>query len=421
MNTKMNMNSPANTNPPFNTDAKTAVPVGKTLGQHFKTWRAWGILILITLTALTISTVLSSTASGSFDPNSSAPKGTKGFYTVLGKYASQLEKITDPFNLGKVDADTVVTVVDNEHLYDEALKQIGIQSQHAKRLVILTNKDHLLENLGIETFIHPSGFDEDISVPRGRCKLPIFGDVTKVSAPQYVFDSGLRRPVKQCFLYKNASGLGIWPAGQRTTPEGEKLTFPETVVIANPQWFTNDHVALEQNGALGINLLADSAKLKFVYVDPSFAGADSVQDTPENARTLIPLWLQKYLYLLGFAMILFIIYKRIRFGRLAYERLPITVKSAETAQSLGRLYEQNQANTRVAALLQQHALKQLRKRLFLTASTTDLALLKTLQARTGKSELELQKLLLQPFNGSTNELALLSKNLDALIQEVTHD
>ncbi len=402
-------------------------PLGKTFFQHLRSSRTWLLLMLFALTAMVISGLLRSTAGGgAFNPASSAPDGYKAFTTILKKHVDEVNIYNDPYNLPGADADTTVVVIDSSWIYDDAYYTVIKHASNAKRLVVISGDTISYESLGLHTATAPGIEDDTVIVKRGKCKSELFGKVKEVSYPARVFDKGLKRPPSQCFLYHGESAIGIWQGGTTEFALSDKpaLNYPELVGIADPSWFSNYYVAYRQNGALGISLLSQTKKVDLIYVDQDHFNATdetSNEKLTEKTESLFPEWTVHVVYLLAAAFLFVIFYKRRRFGRLAYERLPITVKSSETIQSLGRLYEANQATERSASLLRLEALKQLKRKLYLPANTSDAELVRLVAARTGRTPAEVQLILLQPFQGSTNELASLSNQLDALIQEVAND
>lgn len=112
---------------------------------------------------------------------------------------------------------------------------------------------------------------------------------------------------------------------------------------------TNQHLADAGNAALGIGLLGGQSRL--VWFAPGPGDAD-VADGAPTLGELTPGWVSPAIVLLLSAGLGAAIWKGRRFGPLVAERLPVTVRAAETTEGRARLY----ARTRDAV----HAADQLR-------------------------------------------------------------
>lgn len=404
---------------------QTGVAVGKTFREIFKSWRAWAAMFLTILLVLTVTTLLRSNA-GRLDPHSPAPLGTQAFFRILQQHVPHLEFVKSADEMPVVTDDTTVVFVNNRLNAAWAVETVFAKAKGAARIILIDPSADQFAAVGISAYSVSAPPTEQDYVEKGRCPVNIFGEVTTVTAPREVFSNDTARPPLQCFLHANTSAVGIWPAADALINEdGEEIipAHPQVVAFASGEWFTNRLVSQAQNGALGVTLMAQTPKTLVMYLDRDAVrnNANNTEDNSPDSLRLFPAWVKPAYYLIGVAVLFVIAYKRSRFGRLAFERLPITVKSLETIQALGRLYEQNKATARATQLLQQDALQRLRKTLYQTSQTTDAQLIAIVAARTQLPEVKVNALLLQPFTGSTKELASFSKELDALIQEVTND
>lgn len=398
----------------------TGTPVSKSLKEHFKSWRTWVVVMLVFM-SVTVWHALSSTSDENhLSPNSYAPNGTRAFFRVLEQQGGTIKYFHNTHEVPVADQDTTVVIIGTAWTYQRHLEEIFENSSAAKRIVFINVSQGDLKNMGIDAFKVPHKFETDV-LTKGTCPIDIFGKIKEVSATNHVFDPFVHRPPVQCFLTEGASPIGIWPANSITTNAGKVLRHPQLVGFADGYWFTNRRTLSYHNGALGITVINQTPKINVFYVDFKDPIDDKVLQKPEKEiETFFPIWLTPVYYLLFSAMLFVVFVRRRRFGRLAYEQLPITVKSSETIRSLGRLYEQNQTNTHTAHLLQVDAIKRLRKALYLNSHNSDMDLLNLLANRTNQDISVLQRLLFQPFHGSTAELTRFSKQLDALIQEVTN-
>ncbi|MCS4485081.1 DUF4350 domain-containing protein [Gleimia sp. 6138-11-ORH1] len=400
-----------------------ATPVSKSIKEHLKSWRTWATVMIVFMTLTILHVVTSQTPEAQLSPYSAAPSGTKAFFKILSKNAESVEYYTDAYAAPEADEDTTVVIINSTHTSPYDIAKIFEKSSQARRIVLIGISDTALEEVGIVVKLSRPNFDQHETLQKGICPVDIFGQIDEVSSTQRVYDSSFHRPPYQCFLKYGQSPIAIWPANTTTHYDQKTISHPQIVGFADGTWFTNRKTIDHQNGALGITVINRTPKIQVyyhsynTYTDP---GSEGNRNPDETLQEFFPLWVAPVGYLLISAMLFVIVARRRRFGRLAYEKLPVTVKSSETIQSLGRLYAQNQSNKHTAHLLQTDAVRRLRRVLYLNSQNTDADLVHVISVRTNRTPAEINQLLFQPFNGSANELVIFNKQLDALIQEVTN-
>jgi hypothetical protein len=104
-----------------------------------------------------------------------------------------------------------------------------------------------------------------------------------------------------------------------------------------------------------------------------------------------------------------------RLGPILSEPLPVRVRAAETVEGHGRLYFRLSARDRAAEALRAGAVRRL-STAFGHSSDPD-ALSEAVGRRTGRSPVEIRRLLYDAVPGSDDDLVNLARDLDRLEQE----
>ena len=96
-------------------------------------------------------------------------------------------------------------------------------------------------------------------------------------------------------------------------------------------------LADDGNAALGVNLLGRHPLV--VWYDPVLGDTD-LENTDPSLGESTPPWVSPVIALLILAAVAAAVWRGRRFGPLVRERLPVTVRAAETAEGRARLYAQ---------------------------------------------------------------------------------
>jgi hypothetical protein len=186
-------------------------------------------------------------------------------------------------------------------------------------------------------------------------------------------------------------------------------------VVGTPDSFTNQHLADDGNAALALNLFGTHGRL--VWYLPRFE-TDAVDEGNGSGEPLIPDWVPYVVWMMAFTALVAALWRGRRLGPVVPEALPVVVHAAETTEGRARLYRRSRARDRAAAALRESALARLRKALGLGRLTDPSAVVSAVAGRTGRDPAMLYDLLYggPPYDDTT--LLNLSRELDALTQEV---
>lgn len=186
-------------------------------------------------------------------------------------------------------------------------------------------------------------------------------------------------------------------------------------IVGTPESFTNQHLADDGNAALALNLFGTSGRL--VWYLPGFE-SDAVDGGNGSGEPLIPDWVRYVAWMIAFTALVAALWRGRRLGPVVPEALPVVVHAAETTEGRARLYRRSRARDRAAAALRESALARLRKALGLGRLTDSSAVVSAVAARTGRDSAMLYDLLYGGPPHDDTTLLNLSRELDALTQEV---
>ncbi|TQK19030.1 uncharacterized protein DUF4350 [Microbacterium sp. SLBN-154] len=163
-------------------------------------------------------------------------------------------------------------------------------------------------------------------------------------APGAVFEAG--DGAEACYLTGDgAAGLIV------AELDGRRVAALDGAAV-----LVNEVLAQDGNAALGINLLARHPLV--VWYDPMLGDTD-LDNTDPSLGESTPRWVSPAIALLLLAAAAAAIWRGRRFGPLVRERLPVTVRAAETAEGRARLYAQTRDAAHAADDLRIAALRRM--------------------------------------------------------------
>ncbi|GAA1946264.1 DUF4350 domain-containing protein [Microbacterium deminutum] len=143
---------------------------------------------------------------------------------------------------------------------------------------------------------------------------------------------------------------------------------------------TNEILAENGNAALGLNLMGRHPTV--VWYVPGIADTD-LQNAHPSLGQLTPPWVSPVIVLLLIAGLAAAVWRGRRFGPLVTERLPVSVRAAETTEGRARLYARSRDALHAADQLRIPALARIGRALGLGAGSTAAEIADAAAARTG--------------------------------------
>jgi hypothetical protein len=383
-------------------------------------WRRWRWLLLVAVVVALAALITALTANASGDrrrlgPDNPAPNGSRALVQVLRHQGVDVQVANrSPQAVAATDGRSTLLVTDTELLGPRQLDRL--LADDVADLVLVEPDEITLNRLAPD--LRTAGHAED-AVRDPDCLLPGAQAAGSARAGGYLY-SRVSMPMDG----PGASGI-CYPDPQ-TGDSGSYLSLDTprrtVTVIGQSDVLTNEYLGNDGNAALALWSLGEQPSLIWYTPDP-LEPAESGSPRP-SVIDLLPDWVFWVIVQLGVAVLITILWRGRRFGRLVAEPLPVVVRAAETQEGRARLYRQASARGRAAATLRTTTLRRLAAWLAAPAGTTPEQLVTMVARATGRdpgAELALRALLLGPAPGSEAELIRLADDLDAVERELSHD
>ena len=251
------------------------------------------------------------------DPDSAGPTGTRALAEIMREHGVDVIVARDRAAAEGALAQGAATLAmpDGPYLSDEALLAV---TDDATDVVLIDPRARTLRLLLSGATTHGVGPGQAVQPDCGLAEADRAGAV----APGAIYQPGAQTTA----CYPTAGGYGLLVAED----DGGS-----TVAVDARALFTNENLAQDGNAALAVNLLGKHARL--VWYMPDISDSD-LADADPTLGELTPPWVSPVIVLLLVAGIAAAIWRGRRFGPLVAERLPVTVRAAETTEGRARLY-----------------------------------------------------------------------------------
>ncbi|WAC67937.1 DUF4350 domain-containing protein [Microbacterium sp. SL75] len=267
------------------------------------------------------------------DPESAGSDGTRAVVRVLEQHGVSVTIARDRAAAERalVRGDATLVLRDAPMLSDDALRDLTGRARH---VVLVEPRSRALDVLLDGSSL--GGFSPDLSASP-ECGVPAAANAGAAHVGE------LLRPadgIEGCYPVDGEFGLL-----QSKGVDGRTVTALDGLSV-----LTNSSLPVDGNAALALGVLGQTDTL--VWYVPSLSDADQGTAAP-TLGDLTPAWVTPAMLLLLTAALTAAIWRGRRFGPLVAERLPVTVRAAETTEGRARLY----ASSKDAA----HALDELRR------------------------------------------------------------
>jgi hypothetical protein len=380
---------------PAETDAVAAAPSRR---RRIAAWTAIGIVLLVVGGAgAWISGLGDWTQRGALDPESAGPAGTRAIARILEQNGVEVMVTRDRLAAAEALAQRSATLAlpDAPALSDDGLRAL---TAGAADVVLLDPRSRTLELLlpGSSPVGEADGAPVDPACPRDEAQRA--GAVM----PGAVYLAG--DEVTAC--YPSGAGAGLLVAEDGGT---------RVAALDARALLANDVLADDGNAALGLNLLGRHAVV--VWYLPTLADSD-IEDTDVTLGELTPPWVSPAIVLLLAAGVAAGVWRGRRFGPLVAERLPVTVRAAETAEGRARLYSRARDAEHAADQLRLDTLDRLARLVGLGPSASALEVSDAAAAVSGRDPRAVRAALVDGVPASDADLVALSVTLRDLERAV---
>ncbi|MGA5509004.1 DUF4350 domain-containing protein [Streptomyces umbrinus] len=365
-------------------------------------------LVVLLAAAVAIAAVRSDAESGSLDPRSAEPSGSRAVAELLAdqdvstRVVTTLEEATST-----TGSDTTLLVARPDLLTDR--QQDRLHSAFANsggRTVLVAPTTPSVGTLapGVDADPAPS-FDTTLSP---NCSLPAARRAGKAET------GGIRYTTNAPGADSCYPGDGLPTLLRIPAAEGNG----DTVVLGAPDILQNERLDKQGNASLALQLLGSRPHL--VWYLPSLSDDSATDAGDRSFFDLMPSgWLWGTLQLF-FAAILAALWRARRLGPLVPENLPVAIRASETVEGRARLYRKSNARDRAAAALRSTTRTRLAPLVGVSPAQAHApeALLPALSAQLRREGQALHSLLFGPPPSDDAALIALADQLDALEREV---
>lgn len=191
-------------------------------------------------------------------------------------------------------------------------------------------------------------------------------------------------------------------------------------VIADSQIFTNGTVANAGNAALALNVTGTVDRVVWYAggYDSSLFDVEQSEAT-EYIEPQTPGWLAPLMAAGAATIVVAMLWRGRRMGRLVSERLPVVVRSSETTRGRARLYRQSGARGHAAAAMRAAAISRMARRIGVSRTADHDTVVGALVPATQTDPAVLRELLYGPPPANSRQLIDLVKQLDELERKVS--
>lgn len=370
--------------------------------RGLRRWLGWISLGVVGVLVILATLLLSRGAqSGTpFDPESSAPNGTRALVEVLRDRGVDV-RITDSLEDTR---DAALAAADTTLLLDESQVSLDYGAHLelrdlADRIVLMTPDYFALGDFAVAAA--PAGQVE------GGTEIDADCDVPAVQAAGRVLADGtsyrINGAATGCLESDDdAFGLVQSEGGGRTV-----------TVLGLRDAFTNEHIGLDGNAALGLHLLGGAERL--IWYTP---GYDDLPPTAADPSILQPRFQAALALLAGLLFVAAAVWRGRRFGPLVIERLPVTVPTSETMDGRARLYQRASARLRALDALRIGTVSRLATATGLPRTASVGEVIDAVAAVLGHDRAPLAALLVDADPQTDDELVRLSDQLLLLERDV---
>jgi hypothetical protein len=331
------------------------------------------------------------------DPESAGPSGTRALIEILREHGVEVVIARDraAAESALAPGPATLALADAPYLSDEGLTEV---TDAAADVVLADPRSRTLRLLLPGSTAYGVGPGEVVDP---GCDV---ADATRSGgiAPGAIYQPGGQ--TETCYPTGGAFGLLI-----------QERTGGRVAAVDGRAVFTNEHLAEAGNAALAVNLLGRHPTL--VWYMPSIADSDLAAGDPTLGE-LTPPWVSPVIVLLLTAGVTAAIWRGRRFGPLVAERLPVTVRAAETTEGRARLYAHARDAVHAADQLRIGALGRLGRMLGLGPSASAPEIADAAAARTGFDRGAVRGILIDELPRTDADLVDLDRRLRSLERAV---
>ncbi|NHN56533.1 hypothetical protein G9U51_12160 [Calidifontibacter sp. DB0510] len=358
----------------------------------------WAVVGLLLVGSALLVVLLRGSSGVPLDPRNPEPDGAEAVARVLSEQGVTVISASsrDAVAAAQPDAASTVLVSMPSAVSSERLRQVLRASSGAALVVLIRPGAAQLNTvLGTDTTTTPwSG------VSGSACELPSLQGLSPLGVGNaYV---GLPSDAQTCF----GDPLNGAPVFQLPAVEDR----PAVLVIGSVSILSNELIDKGDNAAIALRALGSQPRL--VWYSGDFDASAPPPPSPW------PLWVSPAVLLLVACILLTMVWRGRRLGRLVTEPLPVVVKADETARARGELYRRSRDTVRAGQILRQASSTRLSAYLGLSPHTDPTQLVDEVARAAGEQPQRVGELLHGPDTTTEPALAKVAQDLETLERQV---
>ena len=343
-----------------------------------------------------VSTSISKSVDTAYDPNSTAPDGTKAAFLTLQQLGMNVS--TGP----KITGNTIIVFRD-----DFTEKQLDDLAEWVRTggTLILTDPG---SSLASGKFADAPAAINNRLTP--KCSAPWARGVTSVDI------SGTTSP---SLLEATDGSTGCFPAGTNGFLAVQSDNELGTVVeVFTPEIFTNAEIGKADNAVLLANLV-DARKGSSVSIMTADTSA-APESGNQGLLSLVPSSLEQALIQLMIAVLVLALWKGRRLGRLVTEPQPVELPASSLVLAVGELLQQAGQANGAGKVLRRDLRRRLAQLIGVSSEVPPGVLAQIVSRRTGIDERRLAQALIDAPIGSGESLLALAQTIEDVHREVAN-
>lgn len=314
----------------------------------------WGLGILVLVVVAAYLGSARSNVGPPLDPESTAPDGAKALAELIGRLDADLDVLE-----GTPPADADVVLLLEDRLPNEQADEVEAWVRRGGTLVVADPTSLFTPRLG-------SGVDGVLDT---GCEVPGLADIERLDVGA---GFGYLDPADAHTCFRTATGQSFVTA--QDAGDGT------IVSIGGPDVFTNEFLDEVDNAVLAGRLLAGTGR-RTVFLRPTLAGGGD-----DGLLDLVEAPARAALLQLVVVFLVVVAWRARRLGHPVAEPQPVQIQGSELTNAVGRLLQNNRRPDRAAAILRDHARRDLSSLLGLPLDAPVGVVESTIAARTTLDE-----------------------------------
>ncbi|GAB3578264.1 DUF4350 domain-containing protein [Calidifontibacter terrae] len=331
------------------------------------TWVA--TLIVLVLIAAAATLLLDRRSDTPLDPANPGRDGAEAVATVLAEHGVRVRAVQKPAGLAaaRPGADAAILVPRPQELSNAALRSLLRANVGAARVVLISPRTQQLDG------VLPELTGSNVAA-WSDCSLPWGHDLTFPESTRWY--QNLPTDAKSCF------GNGSQVPAFELPPTADH---PAVLVLGSAEPLRNGSISDGDNAAIALRALGQTSELLW------YSGGFDPATTQESVA---PRWIRPALWLVGATVLLLMLWRGRRLGKLVSEPLPVVVRANETTRARGQLYRKARDTPAMARTLRAGTRGRLTTTLGLAPRTPPERLVDEVARATGRRPEEVARLLL---------------------------